>query len=151
MLLRLLRRRLRRLGQHAAVDDGGGGGGRRLLPPAALLAPLVLRGAQSPLNRVLARLDEADRDVLEAAGLLHNVGRFIAHSAHHKHSYYLIRHSEHLAGFNEHEIERILDASGEGPTKGHDLAIGGDGTIYLADPEGKRVLTFELAQTTEDE
>ena len=48
-------------------------------------------------------------------------------------------------------IERILDASGEGPTKGHDLAIGGDGTIYLADPEGKRVLTFELAQTTEDE
>ena len=48
-------------------------------------------------------------------------------------------------------IGRILDASGEGPTKGHDLAIGGDGTIYLADPEGKRVLTFELAQTTEDE
>lgn len=48
-------------------------------------------------------------------------------------------------------IERILDARGEGPTKGHDLAIGADGTIYLADPEGGRVLTFELAQNTEDE
>ncbi len=48
-------------------------------------------------------------------------------------------------------IERILDAQAEGPTKGHDLAIGADGTIYLADPEGGRVLTFELAQETEDE
>ncbi|MBX7482599.1 peptidyl-alpha-hydroxyglycine alpha-amidating lyase family protein [Qipengyuania qiaonensis] len=48
-------------------------------------------------------------------------------------------------------IERVLDARGEGPTKGHDLAIGADGTIYLADPEGSRVLTFELAQNTEDE
>ena len=42
-------------------------------------------------------------------------------------------------------IERILDAGGEGATKGHDFAIGSDGTIYLADPEGGRILTFELA------
>ncbi|MEM9520824.1 MAG: Ppx/GppA phosphatase family protein [Actinomycetota bacterium] len=54
---------------------------------------------------------EAERDVLEAAGLLHNVGRFIAHAAHHKHSYYLIRHSEHLAGFNEREIELIAQVA----------------------------------------
>ena len=53
----------------------------------------------------------AERDVLEAAGLLHNVGRFIAHAAHHKHSYYLVRHSEHLAGFNEHEIELIAQVA----------------------------------------
>jgi exopolyphosphatase/guanosine-5'-triphosphate,3'-diphosphate pyrophosphatase len=52
-------------------------------------------------------LDEPDRDLLEAAGLLHNIGRFIAHAAHHKHSYYLIRNSEHLAGFTDHEIELI--------------------------------------------
>ena len=52
-----------------------------------------------------------ERNVLEAAGMLHNVGRFIAHAAHHKHSYYLIRHSEHLAGFNEREIELIAQVA----------------------------------------
>ncbi len=49
----------------------------------------------------------ADSELLEAAGLLHNIGRFVAHSSHHKHSYYLIRHSERLAGFNENELELI--------------------------------------------
>ena len=52
-------------------------------------------------------LGEAERLVLEAAGVLHNVGRFIAHAAHHKHSYYLIRHSEQLVGFTEQELELI--------------------------------------------
>ena len=49
----------------------------------------------------------ADSEVLEAAGLLHNIGRFVAHSSHHKHSYYLIRHSERLAGFTDGELELI--------------------------------------------
>lgn len=53
------------------------------------------------------RLAEPDRLTLEAAGLLHNIGRSIAHSAHHKHSYYLIRHSDRLAGFTEDELELI--------------------------------------------
>jgi len=48
-----------------------------------------------------------ERDILEAAGMLHNIGRFIGHGSHHKHSYYLIRHTEQLAGFNEHERELI--------------------------------------------
>lgn len=48
-----------------------------------------------------------ERDVLEAASMLHNIGRFIGHGAHHKHSYYLIRNGEQLAGFNEHERELI--------------------------------------------
>lgn len=48
-----------------------------------------------------------DSEVLEAAGLLHNIGRFVAHSSHHKHSYYLIRHSERLAGFTDAELELI--------------------------------------------
>ncbi len=52
-------------------------------------------------------LDAAARDVLEAGAMLHNIGRFVGHSAHHKHSYYLIRHGEQLAGFNEHERELI--------------------------------------------
>ena len=49
----------------------------------------------------------ADSELLEAAGLLHNVGRFVANSSHHKHSYYLIRHSERLAGFTAAELELI--------------------------------------------
>lgn len=56
---------------------------------------------------VLHGAGEFERDVLESAGMLHNVGRFVAHAAHHKHSYYLIRNSEHLAGFTQNEVELI--------------------------------------------
>lgn len=52
-------------------------------------------------------LDDRYRELLEAAGLLHNVGLFINHSAHHKHSYYVIRNTESLLGFTHHEIELI--------------------------------------------
>ncbi len=48
-----------------------------------------------------------ERDVLEAASMLHNIGRFVGHGAHHRHSYYLIRNSEHLAGFHAHETRLI--------------------------------------------
>ena len=47
-----------------------------------------------------------ERELLEYAALLHDVGVFISHVGHHKHSYYLIRHSE-LAGFTNEEIEVI--------------------------------------------
>jgi exopolyphosphatase / guanosine-5'-triphosphate,3'-diphosphate pyrophosphatase len=52
-------------------------------------------------------LDPDARETLEAASLLSNVGLFISHAKHHKHSYYVIRSSEHLSGFTEHEIELI--------------------------------------------
>ncbi|MCY4622366.1 MAG: Ppx/GppA phosphatase family protein [bacterium] len=52
-------------------------------------------------------LDASDSELLEAAGLLHNIGRFVANSAHHRHSYYLIRNSERLAGFTVGELELI--------------------------------------------
>ncbi len=45
-----------------------------------------------------------ERELLEYAALLHDVGVFISHSGHHRHSYYLIRHFE-LAGFSDEEIE----------------------------------------------
>lgn len=48
-----------------------------------------------------------ERDLLEAGAMLHNIGRFVGHGGHHKHSYYLIRNTEHLAGFDEHERELI--------------------------------------------
>ena len=52
-------------------------------------------------------LGESDSELMEAAGLLHNIGRFVASSAHHRHSYYLIRNSERLAGFTAGELELI--------------------------------------------
>ena len=52
-------------------------------------------------------LGDADRDLLEAAGLLHNVGLFISHAAHHRHSYYVIRHTDQLVGFSDREVELI--------------------------------------------
>ena len=52
-------------------------------------------------------LGEVERELLEAGALLANVGVAISHSGHHKHSYYVIRNSEHLTGFTDHEIELI--------------------------------------------
>ena len=59
----------------------------------------------------LHQLDDQDRELFEAASLLHNVGIFISHSAHHRHSYYVIRNSEHLTGFTEREIEIIAQVA----------------------------------------
>lgn len=55
-------------------------------------------------------LTENDEECLEAACLLHDIGYYISHSQHHKHSYYLIRNSE-LLGFNENEIELIANVA----------------------------------------
>jgi exopolyphosphatase/guanosine-5'-triphosphate,3'-diphosphate pyrophosphatase len=52
-------------------------------------------------------LGDDSRELLEAAALLANVGLSVSHSEHHKHSYYVIRHSDRLAGFTDHEIELI--------------------------------------------
>jgi len=57
------------------------------------------------------RLGTNERDILEAAALLHNIGLYVAHSAHHRHSYYLIRNTEQLAGFTEHETELIAQVA----------------------------------------
>lgn len=56
-------------------------------------------------------LDAADRELLEAAALLANVGLFVSHSAHHKHSYYVIRNTEHLMGFTDAEVEVIAQVA----------------------------------------
>jgi exopolyphosphatase/guanosine-5'-triphosphate,3'-diphosphate pyrophosphatase len=45
-----------------------------------------------------------ERELLWAAAILHNCGLYVSHSAHHKHSYYLIRNAE-LLGFTEIELE----------------------------------------------
>lgn len=54
---------------------------------------------------VLHGLGAEARELLEGGARLANVGQFVAHSRHHKHSYYVIRNSEHLLGFTDREIE----------------------------------------------
>lgn len=47
-------------------------------------------------------LKRSDRILLSAAALLHNIGYYISHDSHHKHTLYLIKHSE-IIGFSERE------------------------------------------------
>jgi exopolyphosphatase/guanosine-5'-triphosphate,3'-diphosphate pyrophosphatase len=56
-------------------------------------------------------LDNGCRDYLEAGALLANVGLFVSHAKHHKHSYYVIRNSERLVGFADDEIEIIAQVA----------------------------------------
>lgn len=59
----------------------------------------------------LHELGDDSREILEAAALLCNIGLHVSHTAHHKHSYYLIRNSEHLTGFTDREIELIAQVA----------------------------------------
>jgi len=52
-------------------------------------------------------LDPANEELLEAAGLLANVGLLVSHDRHHLHSYYVIRNSDALTGFTDEEVELI--------------------------------------------
>jgi exopolyphosphatase / guanosine-5'-triphosphate,3'-diphosphate pyrophosphatase len=60
---------------------------------------------------VVHGLGDDSREILEAAALLANVGLFVSHSGHHKHSYYVIRNSELLSGFTDREIELIAQVA----------------------------------------
>jgi exopolyphosphatase/guanosine-5'-triphosphate,3'-diphosphate pyrophosphatase len=68
-------------------------------------------------------LDRHSRTMLSAAALLHDVGYHIAHESHHKHSLYLIKHSE-LTGFSEAERNVIANVAryhrGSDPKERHD-------------------------------
>ena len=58
-------------------------------------------------TRHLHGLPHECEEWLEAAALLCNVGLVISHDRHHLHSYYVIRNTELLTGFTDHEIEII--------------------------------------------
>ncbi|NJN01145.1 MAG: Ppx/GppA family phosphatase [Leptolyngbyaceae cyanobacterium SL_1_1] len=60
------------------------------------------------LKGQLHNWDFPERQLLWAAAVLHNSGHFVSHSAHHKHSYYLVRNGE-LLGYTEAEIEIIAN------------------------------------------
>jgi exopolyphosphatase/guanosine-5'-triphosphate,3'-diphosphate pyrophosphatase len=51
-----------------------------------------------------------DRELLEAAARLQDVGYLINYDQHHKHSYHLIRHSR-LEGFQSHELDLIANVA----------------------------------------
>jgi exopolyphosphatase/guanosine-5'-triphosphate,3'-diphosphate pyrophosphatase len=53
-----------------------------------------------------SELGEKERQILEAAAILHDIGYFIGYSGHHKHTYHLIRHAD-LFGFTPREREII--------------------------------------------
>jgi exopolyphosphatase/guanosine-5'-triphosphate,3'-diphosphate pyrophosphatase len=67
-------------------------------------------------------LSAAERDLLEYAALLHDVGHHISYPGHHKHSYYLIKNGD-LRGFSPAEIEVIANVARYHrrgmPRKGH--------------------------------
>ena len=81
-------------------------------------------------------LGDREREWLEYAGLLHDIGLHISYERHHKHSYYLIMHGD-LRGFDPDEIEIVALVARyhrqATPRKSHD----GFGT--LARPERRIV------------
>lgn len=55
-------------------------------------------------------LGDKERQLVEAAALLHDVGYFISYAAHHKHTYHLVRHAD-LFGFTPREREIIAQVA----------------------------------------
>jgi exopolyphosphatase/guanosine-5'-triphosphate,3'-diphosphate pyrophosphatase len=76
---------------------------------SAQVARLALELFDATLDR--HGLGDDSREVLEAAALLANIGLFVSHAGHHKHSYYVIRNSEMLTGFTDREIELIAQVA----------------------------------------
>ncbi len=59
-------------------------------------------------KELLHNYGEKEKELLEAAAVLHDIGSLVTHNDHHKHTYYLIRHSG-LLGFNDEEVELIAN------------------------------------------
>lgn len=55
-------------------------------------------------------LSETDRELLEYAAYMHDIGYYISHRKHHKHALYIIRNAD-LRGFSEIEIEIMANVA----------------------------------------
>jgi exopolyphosphatase/guanosine-5'-triphosphate,3'-diphosphate pyrophosphatase len=64
---------------------------------------LVLELFDSAKELGLHNFSDSERELLEYAAFLHDIGSFISYSNHHAHSYYIIKNSE-LLGFDQNEI-----------------------------------------------
>lgn len=58
----------------------------------------------------LHRLRTGERELLEYAALLHEVGMHVSYQGHHKHSYYLISHAG-LRGFTTHQVAIVANVA----------------------------------------
>jgi exopolyphosphatase/guanosine-5'-triphosphate,3'-diphosphate pyrophosphatase len=70
---------------------------------ARTVTSLVLELFDSAKAQKLHTFGEWERELLEYATFLHDIGSFISYTNHHAHSYYIIKNSE-LLGFDEKEI-----------------------------------------------
>jgi exopolyphosphatase/guanosine-5'-triphosphate,3'-diphosphate pyrophosphatase len=70
---------------------------------ARTVTSLVLELFDSAKELKLHNLGDWERELLEYATFLHDIGSFISYTNHHAHSYYIIKNSE-LLGFNQNEV-----------------------------------------------
>ena len=70
---------------------------------ARQVARLALELFDSARATGLHRLGPEERELLDYAALLHDIGTFLSYTRHHQHTYYLIRHAD-LVGFDQGEI-----------------------------------------------
>jgi exopolyphosphatase / guanosine-5'-triphosphate,3'-diphosphate pyrophosphatase len=56
------------------------------------------------------KLEDGDRELLEYASLMHDIGYYISYRKHHKHALYIIRHAD-LRGFTEDEINIMANVA----------------------------------------
>jgi exopolyphosphatase/guanosine-5'-triphosphate,3'-diphosphate pyrophosphatase len=61
-------------------------------------------------TRAIHGLTDREREWLEYAALMHDIGAHISYSGHHKHSYYLIKNGD-LRGFTPEEIEIVANVA----------------------------------------
>jgi exopolyphosphatase / guanosine-5'-triphosphate,3'-diphosphate pyrophosphatase len=88
----------------------------------------------------LHELGPSERELLEVAGLLHDVGFAVAQSSHHKHSLYLIRNAD-LDGFGQEELAVIANVA-----RYHRKALPSERhPDFQALSEGERLLVRRLA------
>jgi len=60
--------------------------------------------------RSLHGFGASDRRILHAAALLHDIGQYVSFKSHHKHSLYLISHTE-LPGFSNREMQVVANVA----------------------------------------
>lgn len=108
-----------------------------------------LEHAQNVADLAVCLFDELQADhglgarhrlLLRVAGLLHEVGRFVSNRAHHKHSYYLIAHSE-IFGLSRDEILIVAHVA-----RYHRRAVPKPSHLeYIGLPRETRVVVNKLA------
>jgi exopolyphosphatase/guanosine-5'-triphosphate,3'-diphosphate pyrophosphatase len=79
--------------------------GTRHCEHVARLAGQLFDGLRGPFE-----LPPEGREMLIAAGLLHDVGYLINHAEHHKHAYHLIEHAD-LPGWTAREVELVANVA----------------------------------------